>query len=136
MYLKFAGKAVRPTYFSRLCLFKVGVGACPSPLLQWRVLHVYCCRLCVFKVHAVDCTPLQCVLGTPPPLLHVLFSTLFFIQVFFSWGRGQAVKGAMLVYPRGGMRTLHATYLLTCWSASSRLGAGIWRHGSPPGFSM
>jgi hypothetical protein len=41
------------------------------------------------------------MLRTPYPLLHVLFSSLFIIIIFFLRGRGQSVQGAMLVYPRG-----------------------------------
>jgi hypothetical protein len=45
---------------------------------------------------------LWCTQCTLPLLLHVLFSSLFIIELFFFFqGRGQSSQGAMLIYPRG-----------------------------------
>jgi hypothetical protein len=79
MYVKFTVRVVTPTYFSRLCLFKVHVGACP-PLfsseesctsatvagfiykssLGGAVIPTFSGRLCLFRVLVGDC---------PSPLL-------------------------------------------------------------------
>jgi hypothetical protein len=144
IYLKFVGPqepgAATPTFSGRLCLFKVSMGDCPSPLLLWRVLQAgYCGRLCLFKICLENCPShlLWCALGTPPSLLHVLFSSLFIIQYFFSWGRGQTVQEAMLVYPRGAWEYC---LLLICSPVGQclpgRLGACVWWCGSPPDFSV
>jgi hypothetical protein len=103
IYLKFTGRTATPTFSSRLCLFRVLMGACPYPLLRWRVLQAGCsCRLYLLKVCMGDCPSslLWSTQGAPPSLLHVLFSSLF-IQ-FFSLQQGTDCRGAMLVFPRGG----------------------------------
>jgi hypothetical protein len=49
--LQFAGKAITPTYSSRLCLFRVLSGICPSPFLQCGALPAcYSCSPCLFRV--------------------------------------------------------------------------------------
>jgi hypothetical protein len=84
---------------------------------QWKGLPaVYCCRLCSLKVHMESCpSPL---LGFSTPLCCVSFSVPYY-SVFFLWGGGQSVQGALLVYPRGGCgsTTCHLfAHLLVCVS--------------------
>jgi hypothetical protein len=130
-YLKFAGGTDTPTYSGQLCLFRVHVGACPSPLLWWRVLQVgYCCGLYLFKVHWEDCPSplLRCAEGILPSLLCVIFSSLFIIQgflfyfVLFSprW-ESDCLEGYAGFILGVAVRVQCATYLLTCWSMSPRL---------------
>jgi hypothetical protein len=70
---------------------------------------------------------LQCTQSTPPPLLHVLFNSLFIIH-FFGGGGGQSAQGAMLVYPRGScgntMCCLFAHLLVCVAQASLELVSG------------
>jgi hypothetical protein len=88
-------------YFCRLCLLKVHVGELPLPssLVEGLVIG-YFFRPCLLKVHmGFSSLPLP---PSPASLLHVLFSSLFVIQVFFFAGCGSAWPGSMLVYPRSG----------------------------------
>jgi hypothetical protein len=111
-----------PTFFNRLCLFKIHEGACPSPLLWWRVLQSgYCCKLCLFKVHREDClSPFSGVLKAPRPLCFMSFSVLCLFFSFFSRpGVGLSrnytcfISGVSVGIPC-------ADHVLTCWSTSPR----------------
>jgi hypothetical protein len=107
-------------------------GGCPSCLL-WPA--------CLFTVRVGRAPPplsrAQC---TPPSLLHVFFffNCLFIIQSIFSffpgWGsfcpRGYDLfQGCLWEY-----RMLLSSP--GCLVLPSRIGAGIWWHGSPPGLSI
>jgi hypothetical protein len=63
----------------------------------------------------------------------LLFSFFF----LFSLGGGQSDQGAMLIWPRVvcGSTACHLAHLVVCIFPSS-LGAGVWLHESPPGFSI
>jgi hypothetical protein len=81
----------------------------------------------------------------PPPLsLRVphLLSYMSFVVIpyysgFFPLSGGQFVQGAMLIWPRVvcGSTTCGLAHLVVCIFPSG-LGAGVWLHGSPPGFSI
>jgi hypothetical protein len=94
--LQFAGGwgCITPTYSSRLCLFRVLSGTCPSPFLWYGVLPAcYSCSPCLFRVcvgnfaslilwqsmlHISRCCkpslPQNCWWGSPsPPSLADLF---------------------------------------------------------------
>jgi hypothetical protein len=79
-----------------------------------------------FEWRAAPCSSLLllCSQSTLPPLLHVLFSSLFIIQ-FFLWGGGQSVQGEMLVYPRSG-----------CGSTACCLFAHLLFHVSQAGLEL
>jgi hypothetical protein len=88
-----------------------------------------------------DCpSPLFGAQGTPPSLLCVSFLLLFIIQFgffsIFSLGGGQSVQGDMLIWPRVVCGST-VCCLAHLWSASLKpVGAGVWQHVSPPGFSV
>jgi hypothetical protein len=101
-----SGSSLSPTHcwpfcLSSLCLLKVRaeINSCPSPLLR-------------------------CTQSTPPPLLHVPFSSLFIIQAFYFYffaGQGVSLsRGLCWLIPGVAMGVPHVTYLLTCWSASPK----------------
>jgi hypothetical protein len=81
------------------------------------------------------------VLRAPCPLCYVSFFLLllFIIQFFFSFfpGWGSVWPGAMLIWPWVicGSTMCHLAHLVVCIFPSG-LGAGVWWHGSPPGFSV
>jgi hypothetical protein len=56
--------------------------------------------------------PSPVCLWHPDPLLHVLFSSLFVIQVFFCGVGGNSAHGAMLIYPRGSCGNTGCCF---CW---------------------
>jgi hypothetical protein len=91
---KFPGGNHQTHLLWHVCLFKVCVGACPSPFLQSS----------------------RC----PALLLHVLFSFLYFIQ-FFSPRAGVTLpRGLCWFTPRVALGVLCATSLLICWSVSPK----------------
>jgi hypothetical protein len=60
IYCRSLGGALTPTYSSRLYLFRVLLGACPSPFLQSRVLPAcYSCSAYLFSIQSGNC-PLLC----------------------------------------------------------------------------
>jgi hypothetical protein len=85
-----------------------------------------------------DSSPLPLQLqGAPLSLQHVFIVLIAYYSVsLFSPGGGQSVQGAMLIWPRVvcGSATYHLAHLVRVFP--SRLGAGIWRPGGPPGFSV
>jgi hypothetical protein len=87
-----------------------------------------------FKWRSAACFSyfLWCAFGNSIPLLCVSFQFVAYCLVFFLVGGGQFDQGSMLVYLMGGWGK-------TCWSAecpSSRFGASICWHISPPVFSL
>jgi hypothetical protein len=99
--------------------------------------------LCLLKVHteisSLLLPPSSVHLQHPTPLLCVSFQFLIQFLCVCIAGGGQFAQGAMLVYPRVAVGILHATYLLTCWSAEclpSKFGASIWWYRRPPVFSV
>jgi hypothetical protein len=98
---------------------------------------------CLFTVQMGHVPPpLYGVQGVPPSLLHVwvFFSCLCIIQfVFFSFfpGWGSLCPGGYADLFKGCLWEYHmplsspGVLLLP-----SRIGAGVWQHGSPPGFSV
>jgi hypothetical protein len=55
IYCSLLGGAITPTYSSKLCLFRVLSGTCPSPFLQCVVLPAcYSCSTYLFRVHIVN----------------------------------------------------------------------------------
>jgi hypothetical protein len=88
------------------------------------------------------------VRGCPSPLWFsghpALFATCLFCCLLFSWffslfslSWGWSVQGAMLIWPRivCGRTTCHLAHLVV-YIFPSGLGAVIWWHRSPPGFSI
>jgi hypothetical protein len=87
--------------------------------------------------------PLSGAQGAPPSLLHFSFffsATCSLFSLFFSLfslGGGQSVQGGYADLAQGCLWEYRVPLsspgglLLT-----SRLGAGVWWHGSPPGFSV
>jgi hypothetical protein len=67
---------------------------------------------------------LQCAQSTLPSLLCVLFSSLFIIQflfgIFFCKAEVNLSRGLCWFIPGVAVGVPHATYLLTCWSASPK----------------
>jgi hypothetical protein len=65
------------------------------------------------------------------------YCLLFSFFSLFSLGGGWSVQGSMLIWPRVvcGSTAYHLAHLVVC-VFPSHLGAGIWLHGSPPGFSV
>jgi hypothetical protein len=111
----------------------------PSPLqAHWgRWCHTYLLHYLQFAWGSAP-PPLSRAQGAPPFLLRAcfFFSCLFIIQVsffLFSLSRGQSVQGTMLICPREYCVPLSSPSGLLL---PSRLGAGVWQHGSPPGFSI
>jgi hypothetical protein len=82
--------------------------------------------------------PLSGAQGALPSLLCVFFfpaaCLLFSLFFLFSLGRGQSVQGALLICSREYCMPLICS--LGGLHLPSREGAGIWWHGSPPGFSV
>jgi hypothetical protein len=146
-------------------LFRVYVGWCPSPTLCWSMPHFSCCyKPSPLQTHWGRCCH-SCLLlpaclftvlwgsapallsgaqGTPPSLLCVFFFSfsaacllfsLFFSSFFPGWGSvcpggyADLAQGCLWEYcvPLSSPGVL----LFPSW-----LGAGIWRCGSPPGFSV
>jgi hypothetical protein len=90
----------------------------------------------LFTVHVRSAPPplsrAQCAL---PSLLLVFFFSapcLLFSYIFFPLGRGQSVQGAMLICPREYCVPL----ICSPGGLPSRVEAGVWRRGSPSGFSV
>jgi hypothetical protein len=81
--------------------------------------------------------PLFSAQCAPPSLLHVFIVLIAYYSVsLFSLGGGQSVQGAMLIWPRlvCGSTAYCLAHLVHVFL--SRLGAGDWRPGGPPGFSI
>jgi hypothetical protein len=81
---------------------------------QWLICHllsaIYFCRLCLLKVRMESSSLL--LLSSPQhsehhtlsvvcPFQFLVYCSGFWLLLFFLWGRGQSVQGAMLVYSRG-----------------------------------
>jgi hypothetical protein len=142
--LQISGLNFTLTYPCRLCLFRVLLGTCPFCFLQYTALPACCnCSLFLFRVHLGKC---------PSPTLHssglpALFATcLFFFQLlvyysvcFFLFSLGRVSLSRELCFLSQGCLWEYRVPLI-CSSGDlrlpSRLGDGIWRHGSPPGFSI
>jgi hypothetical protein len=148
------------THFLRLaCLFTVHLGSRLSPLFCGVFLprlllqafpllvagHVLPLLLSLAQLvylqlgEGLSLPPLQC-LGCPALFATCLFfcyCLLFRFFFLFSLGRGQFVQGAMLIWPRvvWGSTTCRLAHLVVCVFPSC-LGAGVWQHRSPPGFSV
>jgi hypothetical protein len=105
------------------------VDHCLPYFSQWLITcwlsTVYFCRLCLLKVHAEISSlpypypPRPCTQGTLPSLLHVLFLSLFIIQIFL-WVGVSVSRGICWFILGIDVGTMHAAYLLTCWSASPK----------------
>jgi hypothetical protein len=144
-----------------VCLFTVCVRECPSPALQWSFPHYSrCYKLSPLQGCWVGAAPaafssqlvyLQFDWGVPPhspelrapcPLCYVsfFFNCLFITQFFFSFFPGWGGS----VCPGGYADLFQGCLWEYCMPLSSpggllfpsRLGAGIWQHRSPPGFSI
>jgi hypothetical protein len=115
------------------------LGGCRCSCLLWPA--------CLFLQFAQGSAPpaMSGAWGAPPSLPPVFF---FFIQLlvydsvcFFLFypplGGGQFVQGAMLIRPRVvcGSTACRLAHLVVR-IFPSHLGAGIWQHRSPPGFSI
>jgi hypothetical protein len=98
-------------------------------LKQWLITHPLSALLpfwSLFTESSCGDPLLGCAYGTLPPLCSMFFFSSLFIILFFLWGGGQSVQGAMLVYPRGGCgsTTCHLfAHLLVCVSH-----AGLSQH--------
>jgi hypothetical protein len=113
----------------------------PSPLQahwgRWHHTHLLW-PACLFTIHVREC-PSSSLRSTGHPVFFVMclvffFQLLVYYSIFFlfSLGRGQSVQGAMLICPR----EYHVLLICSPGGLPSRVGAGVWRHGSPPGFSI
>jgi hypothetical protein len=130
-------------YFCRLYLLKKQFLA-PSSLFSWRGLPAaYFCRLCLLKVlmesSSLPSPLLQYNQNTPPPLLHILFSSLFIIQFFcFFAGQGPVCPGGYAGLSQGWLwehcKLLICSLFVLC--LPSTFGASVWWHRSPLGFSV
>jgi hypothetical protein len=60
------------------------------------------------------------VLKAPHPLCFISFSVPCLLFSFFFKGMVKLSRGLCWFYPRGAIRVLCATYLLTCWSTFPR----------------
>jgi hypothetical protein len=123
----------------------------PSPLEFSSHHHFYklsrswllgvCCCSCLLQLAYCEGFPLPLFSAqvTPPSLLHVFFGVIAYYSVFFSFflGGDQSVQGTRLIWPRVvcGSSACHLGHLVVCVFPSS-LGAGVWQHRSPPGFSI
>jgi hypothetical protein len=107
----FLGGALHSCLLWPACLFTVPWGIAPLPL---------------FGTH-----------GTLPSLLYVFFVVVYYSVSLFSLGWGRSVQGAMLIWPRVvcGSIMCRFAHLVVCIFPSD-LGAAIWRHWSPPCFSV
>jgi hypothetical protein len=95
-------------------------------------------RLVYLQFHEGFLLPPYLVLTVPCPLCYMsILLLLFIIQFFFLFSLGQSVQGAMLIWPRVvcGTTMCRLAHLVVCVLPGS-LGAGIWQHGGPPGFSI
>jgi hypothetical protein len=101
----------------------------------------YCCRLCLLNVpmETAPCPSplLHCTQSTPPHYLS--FSVACLLFRFFSFcGTGVSLfRGLCWFIPGVAWENC---MLLICSPVGlhlpSRFGAGVWQHGSPPGFSV
>jgi hypothetical protein len=82
--------------------------------------------------------PFSGVPNAPCTLSYMSFSVPCLLFSFFFQDGGQTVQGARLVLSQGWLWEYHM--LLICSTLGlllpGRLGASIWWHGSPPGFSV
>jgi hypothetical protein len=119
-------------YYCRLCLFKVRVESCLSPLLRWKGLPAsYFFWLCSLNVHTESrslllshspvCSRNPTLFAVCPFQFLVYYSVVlvvFCLFVCLFWG-GQSVQQALLVYHRGGCGStvcLLFAHLLVCIS--------------------
>jgi hypothetical protein len=112
-------------YFCKLCLLKVCMESCSSPLLQWRGLSAsYFYKFCLLKFHvafsSLPLPPFSGELKAPHLLYCMSFSVpcLVFSFVFARWG--QFVQGLCWFIPGVAVGVPRATYLLTGWSVSPK----------------
>jgi hypothetical protein len=104
-------------------------------LLLWEPLQPG--PACLFTVPGGIPLPLSLVQGAPPSLLPVFIVLIAYYSVsLFSPGGGQSVQRAMLIWPRVvcGSTPYHLFHLVRIFP--NCLGAGVWRPGGPPGFSV
>jgi hypothetical protein len=97
VHSKITGSRLQTHLLWQACLFKIHAGACPSPFLQ-------------------------SAQGTPLYLLCVLFSSLFFIQLFFFPGQGLECPGGYAGLSRGGCGDTTCrlfAHLLVCMSSGT-----------------
>jgi hypothetical protein len=144
-----------PVAIAVLFYFQFGSGGAPPPF-SGGVCHTLAtvgCLLLSKHTEGGGATPtfsdwlvyLQFIWGSAPPLLSraqgtlpsllcvFFFYLLVYYKVFFSpLGRGQSVQGAMVICPRD----YHVPLICSPGGLPSRVGASIWWHGSPPGFSI
>jgi hypothetical protein len=76
---------------------------------------------------------------TPPSLLHVLlFQLLIWYSVFFFFFAGwrTVCPGGYADFSQGWLWGYHMLLICSPVGLPSRLGAGAWQCGSPPGFSI
>jgi hypothetical protein len=98
-------------------------------------------QLVYLQFHGGFPLPPSLVLRVPCPLCYVSFLLLLLIIQFlfflFSLDGGWSVQGAMLIWPRVvcGSIACRLAHLVVCLFPSS-LGAGVWRCGSLPSFSI
>jgi hypothetical protein len=115
----------------------------PPPLLQafWLQLLVVCRRSCLLQQLIVRDFPSPLRHSGRPTLfamcLFCCYCLLFSFFLFFPLGGGRSVQGAMLLWPRlvCGSTVYRLAHLVVC-IFPSRLGAGVWWHRGPPGFSI
>jgi hypothetical protein len=81
--------------------------------------------------------PLTPEFRVPLPLCHMSnFSIACLLFRFFLWGRSQSVHGGYADFSQGWLWENHVPPICSPVGLPSGLGAGTWRHRSPPGFSV
>jgi hypothetical protein len=120
-------------YYCRLCLFKVRVESCLSPLLRWKGLPAsYFFWLCSLNVHTESrslllshspvCSRNPTLFAVCPFQFLVYYSVVLvvFVCLFVCFG-GVSLSSRLCWFITGvAVGVLCASYLLTCWSVSPK----------------
>jgi hypothetical protein len=133
------------------CLFTVHMGSCPSPFscgvfLTLSLLQAFLLQGCwagaATPTFSIWLVCLQFHEGFPLiPLGHsehpALFAVCLFLLLLLLFFPGKKEKGAMLIWPRVvcGSTACRLAHLVVRIFPSG-LGAGVWWHGNPLGFSI
>jgi hypothetical protein len=105
------------------------LGVCPCSCPFWPG------PACLFTVLGGIPLPTLGAQGTPPSCVFIVLIAYYSVSLF-SLGGGWSVHGALLIWPRivCGSTAYCLAHLVHVFR--SHLGAGVWRPGGPPGFSV